>query len=150
MHVSFNLCLEKLKYVQKWKAFDLLYTSHIWIQCEITLKWRKARELPITDNTNTFHCPRRVIGHIIKLPPLVREFICFVGLSKPENLVAFLGMFEKVCTLSLTSPPSVKDLAMGWLPTASPFPEWATRRDMVMMVFPSPIASAKIFKFTTK
>ena len=49
------------------------------------------------------------MGHIIKLPPLIRTFFCFIGLSKPANLVAFLGMFEKLCTVSLTSPPSIKD-----------------------------------------
>ena len=95
-------------------------------------------------NTNTFHWPRRVTGHIIRLPPFTSIFFCF-NLSKPENFVALFNWFGCWSELSL-EPPPVQSWFPDWLFDNPPLSEWVSRRDMVMMVFPSPIASARIFK----
>lgn len=102
------------------------------------------------DNECTFHWPKRVIGHIIKFPPPMSEFCCFVGLSKPGNFTTFftgVGDWSETLNVSLFS---LKGWLVIWLPNEPPLSEWARRRDMVMIVFPSPIASAKIFNWNRK
>lgn len=88
------------------------------------------------NNTSTFHCPSRVIGHMIKLPPSTILFFFFINLSKPGNLTAFFLRFTDTSEVLLTSLTSTALVEQA-------------RRAMVMMVFPRPIASARIFKSTT-
>ena len=96
-------------------------------------------------DNNTFHWAKSVIGHIMRLPPFSRALCCSRSfLSKPGNLVAFTeGLVDSSKELLIPLSPS---LMRHWTPVNAAFHEWASIRDMVITVFPRPIASARICK----
>lgn len=94
----------------------------------------------------TFHWPISVTGQIMRFPPLVSEFLCLKILLKPENFTVFLEKVGDWSEIVLDPPSSRVAWLVDWLPTEPPLSECVSRRDMVIIVFPSPMASAKIFR----
>lgn len=97
--------------------------------------------VPLLDYT--FHWLISVIGQIIRLPPPIHGPLNVLCLLNEKGLASFF-------TASCDSPnplASTEICAVFWV-VMLPFLESERRRAIVIIVFPSPIASAKILKFT--
>ena len=94
----------------------------------------------------TFHWLISVIGQIIRFPPPISGALGFLSLLKEKGLTRFLTASWDRIEISPKPLASPETWVLFWV-VMHPLPE-SDRRDIVIIVFPRPIASAKILQFT--
>lgn len=104
--------------------------------------WTQIKHLWL--NRYTFHCPSNVMGQIIRFPPLISGDLDFSSLLESETPFDFLGPLGNWSEIWVTSLAASEASLPEEIDEPS-FLEWLSRRAIVIIVFPSPIASARIF-----